>query len=126
MSREQRAKIDSLLRSRPSLGPRTVEEQRAGYAALMSRMIVPDGIRTTEIDLGGPRTLLVDPVGESWAGTIVFCRAGWRRVRGAQGAAFLQERDDQRHQLTPGGIAFLPRNIPHAVRCDIASRAPWS
>jgi quercetin dioxygenase-like cupin family protein len=30
---------------------------------------------------------------------------------------------DQRHQLTPGGIAFLPRNIPHAVRCDIASRA---
>ena len=30
---------------------------------------------------------------------------------------------DQRHQLQPGGIAFLPRNIPHAVRCDIASRA---
>ncbi len=30
---------------------------------------------------------------------------------------------DQRHILRPGGIAFLPRNIPHAVRCDIASRA---
>lgn len=30
---------------------------------------------------------------------------------------------DARHQLRPGGIAFLPRNIPHAVRCDIASRA---
>jgi quercetin dioxygenase-like cupin family protein len=30
---------------------------------------------------------------------------------------------EQRHQLRPGGIAFLPRNIPHAVRCDIASRA---
>jgi quercetin dioxygenase-like cupin family protein len=30
---------------------------------------------------------------------------------------------DQRHQLTPGGIAFLPRNIPHAVRCDMPSRA---
>jgi quercetin dioxygenase-like cupin family protein len=30
---------------------------------------------------------------------------------------------DQRHQLQPGGIAFLPRNIPHAVRNDIASRA---
>jgi quercetin dioxygenase-like cupin family protein len=28
-----------------------------------------------------------------------------------------------RHQLLPGGIAFLPRNIPHAVRYDIASRA---
>src|SRR5947207_10413435 len=23
---------------------------------------------------------------------------------------------DQRHQLQPGGIAFLPRNIPHANR----------
>jgi quercetin dioxygenase-like cupin family protein len=30
---------------------------------------------------------------------------------------------DERHKLRPGGIAFLPRNIPHAVRCDIASRA---
>jgi quercetin dioxygenase-like cupin family protein len=30
---------------------------------------------------------------------------------------------DQRNQLLPGGIAFLPRNIPHAVRCDIATRA---
>ena len=29
---------------------------------------------------------------------------------------------EQRHKLLPGGIAFLPRNIPHAVRCDIASR----
>lgn len=30
---------------------------------------------------------------------------------------------DQRFQLHPGGIAFLPRGIPHAVRNDIASRA---
>jgi quercetin dioxygenase-like cupin family protein len=30
---------------------------------------------------------------------------------------------EDRHQLRPGGIAFLPRDIPHAVRCDIASRA---
>jgi hypothetical protein len=29
---------------------------------------------------------------------------------------------EERHQLRPGGIAYLPRNIPHAVRCDIASR----
>lgn len=28
----------------------------------------------------------------------------------------------ERHKLHPGGVAFLPRNIPHAVRCDIASR----
>jgi quercetin dioxygenase-like cupin family protein len=30
---------------------------------------------------------------------------------------------DQRHQLQPGGIAFLPRRLPHAVRYDTASRA---
>ena len=30
---------------------------------------------------------------------------------------------EARHRLWPGGIAFLPRGIPHAVRCDIASRA---
>lgn len=29
----------------------------------------------------------------------------------------------RRIQFQPGGIAFLPRNIPHAVRYDIASRA---
>jgi quercetin dioxygenase-like cupin family protein len=29
---------------------------------------------------------------------------------------------DHRHRLRPGGIAFLPRGLPHAVRCDIASR----
>jgi quercetin dioxygenase-like cupin family protein len=30
---------------------------------------------------------------------------------------------DQRHQLQPGGIVFLPRQLPHAVRYDVASRA---
>lgn len=30
---------------------------------------------------------------------------------------------DQRSQLQPGGIVFLPRELPHAVRYDIASRA---
>lgn len=29
---------------------------------------------------------------------------------------------DQRYELKPGGICFLPRNIPHAVRFDVASR----
>jgi quercetin dioxygenase-like cupin family protein len=30
---------------------------------------------------------------------------------------------EERRRLRPGGIAFLPRDIPHAVRCDIATRA---
>jgi quercetin dioxygenase-like cupin family protein len=29
---------------------------------------------------------------------------------------------DQRHKLQPGGIAFLPRDLPHAIRYDLASR----
>jgi quercetin dioxygenase-like cupin family protein len=29
---------------------------------------------------------------------------------------------DQRYELQPGGICFLPRNIPHAIRFDVASR----
>src|ERR1700683_4088857 len=76
MSREQRTKIDWMLRSQPPARPRTVKEQRAGYAALMSRMIVPAGIRTTEVDLGGLRTLLVESPGESRPGTILFFHGG--------------------------------------------------
>lgn len=30
---------------------------------------------------------------------------------------------DDRHQLKPGGIGFLPRQIPHAIRFDTTSRA---
>jgi quercetin dioxygenase-like cupin family protein len=29
---------------------------------------------------------------------------------------------DERHELQAGGIVFLPRNIPHAIRFDVASR----
>ena len=42
MSRQQRQKIDAMLRQpRPEGPPPSVEELRAGFAALMSRMIVP-------------------------------------------------------------------------------------
>jgi acetyl esterase/lipase len=76
MSWEQRTKIDSMLRSFPSLLTPSVEEKRAGFAALMDTMIVPDGIRTTEIELGGLRTLLVEPAGESRPGTILYFHGG--------------------------------------------------
>jgi monoterpene epsilon-lactone hydrolase len=76
MSRQQRTRIDAMLRSQPPLGPLSVEEQRAGYAAFMSRMLVPDGIRTTTVDLGGLRTLLVEPRGETRPGTILFFHGG--------------------------------------------------
>jgi hypothetical protein len=30
---------------------------------------------------------------------------------------------DQRSQLKPGGVGFLPAKLPHAIRLDVASRA---
>lgn len=65
-----------MLRSVPPLGPRTIEEQRARYADIMARMLVPDAIRTTEVELAGMRTLLVEPTGESRPGTILFFHGG--------------------------------------------------
>ncbi len=69
MSREQRARIDAMLRRPLPEGPRSVEELRSGFAALMATMIVPDGIRTVEVTLGTRRALLVEPAGRTPAGT---------------------------------------------------------
>lgn len=30
---------------------------------------------------------------------------------------------EQRSQVSPGGVVYLPREVPHAVRFDVASRA---
>jgi monoterpene epsilon-lactone hydrolase len=76
MSREQRSKIDSMLRGVPDLGPMPFEDQRAAYGAFMGTMFVPDEIHTTEVDLAGMRTLLVAPAGESRSGTILFFHGG--------------------------------------------------
>jgi epsilon-lactone hydrolase len=76
MTWEQRTKIDSMLRSQPPAPTGTIEQQRAGYAAFMSTMLVPDGTRTTEVELGGLRTLLVEPAAESRPGTILFFHGG--------------------------------------------------
>jgi epsilon-lactone hydrolase len=77
MSLQQRAELDSMLRRQPLPMDRpTVEQQRAAYAALMSHMIVPDGVRTTTTDLGGMRTLLVEPDRPSRPGTILFFHGG--------------------------------------------------
>src|SRR6201992_651942 len=77
MSLQQRAQLDSMLRRQPlPLDQPTADEQRAAYAALMSQMIVPDGLRTTTADLGGMRALLVEPDGPSAPGTILFFHGG--------------------------------------------------
>ncbi|MEE1784499.1 alpha/beta hydrolase [Streptomyces sp. SP17BM10] len=76
MSREQRARIDALLRQPRPEGPRTVGQIRAGFEALMAGMIVPDTIRTTETTLGGRPALRVEPEGPPRAGTILYFHGG--------------------------------------------------
>ncbi|GAA5164542.1 alpha/beta hydrolase [Amycolatopsis dongchuanensis] len=76
MSKAQREKIDAMLRAPRPAGPRSVEAIRAGFAELMATMIVPEGIRTTETELGGHRTLLVEPEGEARPGTILYFHGG--------------------------------------------------
>ncbi|MFD7905479.1 alpha/beta hydrolase [Kitasatospora sp. NPDC059747] len=76
MSREQRARIDAMLRQPRPESPRTVEEIRAGFEALMAGMIVPGTIRTTETALGGRPALRVEPDGAPRAGTILYFHGG--------------------------------------------------
>ncbi|AYF73840.1 alpha/beta hydrolase [Nocardia yunnanensis] len=76
MSREQRMKIDALLRQPVPAGPRTIEEIRAGFAALMAQMRVPSEIRTRATTLGGRPTVLVEPAAEARPGTILYFHGG--------------------------------------------------
>ena len=78
MSRQQRQKIDAMLRQpRPEGPPPSVEELRAGFAALMSTMIVPPGFRTSTTTLGGRSALSVPPEhGARPGGTILYFHGG--------------------------------------------------
>ncbi|MFJ8628978.1 alpha/beta hydrolase [Kitasatospora sp. NPDC093550] len=63
MSREQRIRVDEILRRPGPGGPHSVEEIRAGFRELMAGMIVPCGIRTAPTTLGGRPALHVEPTG---------------------------------------------------------------
>ncbi|KOV60648.1 alpha/beta hydrolase [Streptomyces sp. MMG1121] len=76
MSREQRAMVDAMLRGPRPEGPQSVEEIRTGFAAMMATMIVPDGIRTTEVTLGARRALLVEPADRPHTATILYFHGG--------------------------------------------------
>jgi len=76
MSKQQRARIDEMLRRPRPEGSPSVEELRTGFAALMAGMIVPEGIRTKDVTLGTRRAVLVEPVEESRAGTILYFHGG--------------------------------------------------
>ncbi|MEU6480342.1 alpha/beta hydrolase [Streptomyces sp. NPDC047017] len=77
MSREQRARIDAMLRQRPRPeGPRSVAAIRAGFAALMAGMIVPAGLRTRATALGGRPAVLVEPAEHPRPGTLLYFHGG--------------------------------------------------
>ncbi|MFD9889386.1 alpha/beta hydrolase [Amycolatopsis sp. NPDC059027] len=82
MSKEQRAKIDAMLRQPRPEGPRSVEEIRAGFRALMAGMLVPAGIRTRTETLGDRPAVLVEPADDAKArttakaGTILYFHGG--------------------------------------------------
>jgi acetyl esterase/lipase len=75
MSKEQRAAVDAIMRQ-PRPAPRTVEEMRAGYAAAQARMLVPQGIHTSETTLGERRALVVEPVDPPRRGTVLYFHGG--------------------------------------------------
>ena len=78
MSRQQREKIGARLRQLgPGEPPPSVQELRAGFAALMSTMIVPSGFRISTTTLGGRPTLSLEPEqGARPGGTILYFHGG--------------------------------------------------
>ncbi|MEU8171646.1 alpha/beta hydrolase [Microbispora hainanensis] len=76
MSKQQRARIDAILRRPRPEGPRSVEALRTGFAALMAQMIVPDAVRVTRTTLGDRPALHVEPDDGRRAGTILYFHGG--------------------------------------------------
>ena len=76
MTHQQRTAINAMLRQPQSQGPQTIEAMRAGFAAMMSRMGVPEAIVTTRSALGGRPALLVEPTHGSVPGTILYFHGG--------------------------------------------------
>jgi epsilon-lactone hydrolase len=85
MSKEQRARIDAMLRQpRPEptdtaasadTAP-SVEASRAEFAALMARRIVPDGLRTAQTTLGERPALRIESGDGARTGTILYFHGG--------------------------------------------------
>ncbi len=76
MSSEQRARVDALLRQPPPAEPRSVQEIRAAFRALMAQMSVPAEIRTRTTELGARPAVLVEPADSPRPGTILYFHGG--------------------------------------------------
>lgn len=76
MSTEQRRNLDKQLRLAPAQPPATIEQMRAGFAALMGSFPVPGGIRTTPTRLADRAAVLVEPEADQRPGTLLYFHGG--------------------------------------------------
>jgi monoterpene epsilon-lactone hydrolase len=77
MTRRQRQAIDEMLRSNSGdFGAGTIDDMRTSFQALMAPMQVPTDVRRTPTELGGIPALLVEPLGETRRGTILYFHGG--------------------------------------------------
>lgn len=77
MSRKQRRAVDEKLRQAPQGSePLSVEQMRAGFAALMSEYPVPAEHRQTATTLAGRPAVLVEPPTTPRPGTILYFHGG--------------------------------------------------
>ena len=76
MSREQRKKLDEMLRRPKPAKPQTVEEMRASFAAMMATMLVRAGVRTTPTTIGHRPGVIVDPAQDTRPGIILYFHGG--------------------------------------------------
>jgi monoterpene epsilon-lactone hydrolase len=53
-------RVDAMVRRPIPTGPRPIEEMRAGFAAPMAMMRVPEQVRSSPVTLGGRPGVLVE------------------------------------------------------------------
>jgi monoterpene epsilon-lactone hydrolase len=76
MSREQRTQLDAMVRRPIPTSPLPIEQMRAGFAALMAMMRVPEQVRTGPTIRGGRPAVVVEPGGAARPGTILYFHGG--------------------------------------------------
>ncbi len=80
MTRAQRAAINEMVGQMAGglrgAGVPTIEQQRAGFAAMMAKMKVAEGVAVSPSMLAGRRALLVEPERGAKRGTILYFHGG--------------------------------------------------
>jgi quercetin dioxygenase-like cupin family protein len=93
------------------------EHQRLDWIGQMELAVILDGATT-----GGQLTVVEAKAGRGDASPVHTHTSDDEAFLLLDGAMTVWV-GDQRSELRPGGIGFLPRNIPHAFRFDAPSRA---